>query len=77
MGQQFPERAAATFAEAFKKDPKLVQAAVNEGIALMALQKLDEAKAVLNQAIALDPRSRRRGTTSVSPSMRTTKLMRR
>ena len=31
MGQQLPERAAATFAEAFKKDPRLAQAAVNEG----------------------------------------------
>ena len=30
MGQQFTERAAASFAEAFKKDPKLAQAALNE-----------------------------------------------
>ena len=44
MGQQFTERAAASFAEAFKKDPKLAQAAINEGIALLTLQKLDEAK---------------------------------
>jgi tetratricopeptide (TPR) repeat protein len=44
MGQQFTERAAESFAEAFKKDPKLAQAAINEGIALLALQKLDEAK---------------------------------
>jgi tetratricopeptide (TPR) repeat protein len=57
MGQQLTERAAATFAEAFKKDPKLAQAAVNEGIALMALQKLDEAKTWLQKAIALDPRN--------------------
>jgi tetratricopeptide (TPR) repeat protein len=55
MGQQFTERAANTFAEAFKKDPKLAQAAINEGIALMALQKLDEAKRVLRAALALDP----------------------
>ncbi len=55
MGQQFTERAAQSFAEAFKKDPKLAQAAINEGIALMALQKLDEAKKALQQAIALDP----------------------
>ena len=54
MGQQFTERAAESFAEAFKKDPKLAQAAINEGIALMALQKLDEAKKSLQQAIALD-----------------------
>ena len=44
MGQQFTEKAADSFAEAFKKDPKLAQAAINEGIALMTLQKLDEAK---------------------------------
>jgi tetratricopeptide (TPR) repeat protein len=55
MSQQFTERAASSFAEAFKKDPKLAQAATNEGIALMALQKLDEAKKALQQAIALEP----------------------
>ena len=57
MGQQFTERAADNFAEAFKKDPRLAQAAVNEGIALLTLQKLDEAKKWLQQAIALDPTS--------------------
>ena len=57
MGQQFTERAAGTFAEAFKKDEKLAQAAVNEGIAQMALQKLDEAKSWLQKAIALDETS--------------------
>ena len=57
MGQQFTDRAADTFAEAFKKDPKLAQAAINEGIALLTLQKLDEAKNSLHAAIALDPRN--------------------
>ncbi len=57
MGQQFTQRAADTFAEAFKKDPKLAQAAINEGIALMALQKLDEAKKALRAALALEPDS--------------------
>ena len=57
MGQQFTDRAADSFAEAFKKDPKLVQAAINQGIALMTLQKLDEAKQSLQQAIDLDPAS--------------------
>ncbi len=57
MGQQFTERAADSFAEAFKKDPKLAQAATNEGIALLTLQKLDDAKRALQQAIALDPTS--------------------
>jgi tetratricopeptide (TPR) repeat protein len=54
MGQQFTDRAADSFAEAFKKDPKLAQAAINEGIALMTLQKLDEAKGWFQKAIALD-----------------------
>ena len=54
MGQQFTERAADSFAAAFKKDPKLAQAAINEGIALMTLQKLDGAKGWLQKAIALD-----------------------
>jgi tetratricopeptide (TPR) repeat protein len=57
MGQQFTDKAAASFAEAFKKDPKMAQAAINEGIALMALQKLDEAKSALQSALALDPNS--------------------
>jgi tetratricopeptide (TPR) repeat protein len=54
MGQQFTERAVATFAEAFKKDPKLAQAAINEGIALLTLQKLDEAEKALHAALALE-----------------------
>ena len=54
MGQQFTERAAAAFAEAFKKDPKLAQAAINEGIALLTLQKLDEAEKALHAALALE-----------------------
>src|SRR5271165_7673777 len=55
MGQQFTERAADSFAASMKKDPKLAQAAINDGIALMTLQKLDEAKQSLKTAIALDP----------------------
>jgi hypothetical protein len=55
MGQQFTEKAEQAFAEAFQSDPKLAQAAVNEGIALMTLQKIDEAKAALKKGIALDP----------------------
>jgi tetratricopeptide (TPR) repeat protein len=57
MGQQFTDRAAEAFAEAFKKDPGLAQAAINEGIALLTGQKLDEAKAWLRKAIAIDPTS--------------------
>jgi tetratricopeptide (TPR) repeat protein len=55
MSQQFPERAAETFAQAFRKDPKLAQAAINEGIALLYLQKTDESKKALRAAIALEP----------------------
>jgi tetratricopeptide (TPR) repeat protein len=57
MGQQFPERAAASFSDAVKKDPTLAQAAVNQGIALLTLQKLDDAKKALEAAIAIDPKS--------------------
>jgi tetratricopeptide (TPR) repeat protein len=55
MGQQFTERAADAFAQAFKKDPQFAQAATNEGIALLTLQKLDDAKSWLQKSIAIDP----------------------
>lgn len=57
MGRQSTQLAEQAFAEAFKKDPKLVQAAINQGIALYTLQKLTAAKQVLRQAIALDSRN--------------------
>ncbi len=57
MGQQFTQRAAESFAAAFRKDPRLAQAAINEGIALLTLQKLDDARKVLRQALSLDPAS--------------------
>ncbi|HEY3628233.1 MAG TPA: FG-GAP-like repeat-containing protein [Terracidiphilus sp.] len=57
MGQQFTEKAAESFTEAFKKDPKMAQAEINEAIALMTLQKLDEAKQALKSALVLDPKS--------------------
>ena len=57
MGQQFTEKAEQAFAEAFKKDPKLAQAAINDGIALLTLQKIDDAKKALQAAIAIDPNS--------------------
>src|SRR5580698_9337535 len=56
LGQQFTDRAADAFAQAFKKDPTLAQAAINEGIALLTAQKL-EAKTWLRKAIAIDPSS--------------------
>ncbi len=55
MSQQLTEQAAESFSGAFKKDPKMAQAAINEGIALLYLQKPDEAKKPFQQAIALDP----------------------
>ncbi|HEY1766624.1 MAG TPA: FG-GAP-like repeat-containing protein [Terracidiphilus sp.] len=57
MGQQFTDRAAQSFADAFKKDPKLAQAEINEGIALLTQQKLDEAKKALKGALVLDPKN--------------------
>ena len=71
MGQQFTDRAADSFAAAFKKDPKLAQAAINEGIALLTLQKLDEAKNALQTGYCSRPeQSRRRGTTWAWRNMR-------
>jgi tetratricopeptide (TPR) repeat protein len=55
MGQQFTDKAARSFEEAFKRDPKMAQAAINEGIALLTLQKLEEAKKALRAALVLDP----------------------
>jgi tetratricopeptide (TPR) repeat protein len=57
MGQQFTEKAEQSFAEAFKKDPRLAQAAINDGIALLTLQKIDEAKKELKESIAIDPKN--------------------
>ena len=57
MGQQFTERAADSFAAAFKKDPKMAQAAINEGVALLAQQKLDPAKEWIQKAIAIDAKN--------------------
>ena len=47
-----PQRA---FTDAFTHDPKMAQAAVNEGIALLTLQKLDEAEKAFHAALALEP----------------------
>ena len=59
MSQQSTELAAQAFTDAFKKDPKLAQAAVNKGIALLYLQKTDESKKALQAALALEPGSAR------------------
>ncbi len=55
MGQQFTQRAAVSFQDAFKKDPKMAQAAINDGIALLTLQRLDDAKKAFEQALTLEP----------------------
>jgi Tfp pilus assembly protein PilF len=55
MGQQSTQKALDSFAAASKKDPKFAQAAINQAIALLALQRLDESKQRLKQAIAIEP----------------------
>jgi tetratricopeptide (TPR) repeat protein len=78
MNQQLAERAETSFADAFKRDPKLAQAAINDGIALFYLQRLDEAKAALEKGVALAPSNARgwynlglveRGRNEVQPSL--------
>ena len=55
MNQQQNERAENSFAKAFAKDKTLAEAALNDGIALLYLQKLPEAEAALKQAATLAP----------------------
>ncbi len=56
IGQSFLDRAVGNFAAAAKADPTLTLAKVNEGIALLYLQKLPEAEALLEGAAAEDPK---------------------
>ncbi len=56
MGQQFLDRAVVTFAAAAKADPALTMARVNEGIALLYLQKSAQAEPLLETAAAEDPK---------------------
>jgi Flp pilus assembly protein TadD len=56
MGQQFLDRAVITFAAAAKVDPALTMARVNEGIALLYLQKSTQAEPLLEAAAAEDPK---------------------
>lgn len=55
MGQQFTDKAATAFTEAFAKDPQMAQAAINKGIALMYLQKLAEAEIAFKAALMIAP----------------------
>jgi thioredoxin-like negative regulator of GroEL len=56
MGQQLLDRAATTFAEAAKADPNLVLAKINEGIALLYLQRFAGAEQILDAAALADPK---------------------
>jgi cytochrome c-type biogenesis protein CcmH/NrfG len=56
MGQQFLDRAVTTFAAAAKTDPSLTLARINEGIALLYLQKSTQAESLLEAAAAEDPK---------------------
>jgi tetratricopeptide (TPR) repeat protein len=56
MGQQFLDRAVTTFADAAKVDPSLTLARINEGIALLYLQKSTQAEPLLAAAAAEDPK---------------------
>src|SRR5436309_3896707 len=55
MNQQLFEKALKSFEDAAKLDPNLRVAKVNQGIALLALARVDEAKAILQEASKADP----------------------
>src|ERR1700689_4608066 len=57
MNQQLFEKRLNDFREAERLDPKLAIARLNEGIALLNLQKIDEAKAALDEALKQDPKN--------------------
>jgi len=56
IGQQFLDRAVTTFAAAAKADPNLTLARINEGIALLYLQKSTLAEPLLEAAATEDPK---------------------
>src|SRR6267378_7888113 len=49
MNQQLFEKALKAFEEAAAKDPSLEETTVNRGVALLNLQRIDEAKALLEK----------------------------
>jgi tetratricopeptide (TPR) repeat protein len=55
MNQQLLERAADTFAQAYQADPTLALAKINQGLALIYLQKFPEAQKALDIAAAKAP----------------------
>src|SRR4029077_8646616 len=56
MNQQLFEKGLNSFRQAAEFDAKLAIARLNEGIALLNLQKIDEAKAALEDALKQDPK---------------------
>jgi len=56
MNQQLFEKALNSFEAAAKADPNLQVAKLNQGIALLALAKVDPAKTILDEAAKSDPR---------------------
>ena len=56
MNQQFFEKALKNFQDAAAADPNLRVASVNQGIALLALSRVDEAKRALEDAVKSDPK---------------------
>src|SRR5271156_6326155 len=57
MNQQLFEKGLKCFQQAAELDPKLTIARLNEGIALLNLQKIDEAKAALEGALKQDAKN--------------------
>lgn len=57
MNQQLTEKALGKFEQAHAADPSVAVPVLNEGIALLYMQKLPEAEAALNEAAKLDPRN--------------------
>src|ERR1700730_8105074 len=54
MNQQLFEKGLKAFQQAAELDPQLTMARLNEGIALLNLQKVDDAKAALEAALKQD-----------------------
>src|SRR5260221_8552380 len=57
MNQQLFEKALKAFEEAAVKHPALEAAIVNRGVALLKLQRIDEAKSLLEKAVKDNPKN--------------------
>ena len=80
MNQQLFEKGLKSFQQAAEADPKLAMARLNEGVAYLNLQKIDEAKAAFEEALKQDPKSPTAwyglGMLAKKPGMRPGQLMR-